>query len=541
MPPRPAVKTPCLKGKGRKHSHLKFNHEALSGLGDGDRALFESFGQGPILQPRFVLLHEAFAHWAARQADRIAAEHLGREISYGDLDRLSNAVALRLLDLGVQPGDHVALFLRRSIPMLAGILGCLKVGAAYVPQDVKVAPASQLETVMASAGVRVVLTLSEFAEAIPLAESRHLVALDELSASEEALPALSRPIDRHDSCFVLFTSGTTGKPNGLQVTHCNVSNILLTAPGDLGMRPGLKVAQILSIAFDMAAWEILGALCNGATLRIRGEDLTDAAAGADVVIATPSVLGRIDATRCRGVRTVAVAGEPCPHPLAMAWSEFATFYNACGPTETTIVNTAQAFDREDGRLTIGRPTPNNTVYVLDENLRPCPIGEVGEMWAGGLCVSKGYLDNDQLNAERYRPDPFLGGEARMFRTRDLGRWTVDGELEHYGRTDDQVKVRGFRVELDSVSTMLETAPRCMKAVTLKRDERTLVSFVSPACVDTEDARARVAAALPYYCVPEQVIALADLPVTSRGKVDKRLLLSTVAAETAAPGTEVAAE
>lgn len=183
-------------------------------------------------------------------------------------------------------------------------------------------------------------------------------------------------------------------------------------------------------------------------------------------------------------------------------------------------------------LTIGRPTPNNTVYVLDPDLRPLPIGEVGEMWAGGACVSAGYLDNDRLNAERYAPDPFLGAGHRMFRTRDLGRWTPDGELEHLGRTDDQVKVRGFRVELDSVSSVLESVEGCRRAVTLKRDARTLVSFVTPADVDPDTARRAVADALPYYCVPESVMTLTRLPETDRGKIDKAALLRLAEERTA---------
>jgi non-ribosomal peptide synthetase component F len=318
----------------------------------------------------------------------------------------------------------------------------------------------------------------------------------------------------------------------VKVTHRNVANILLTAPGDLGIRPGDRVAQLLSIAFDMAAWEILGCLAHGATLVIRGKDIAAAARGADVVIATPTVLSGVDPATCPRVRTVAVAGEPCPRPLADRWARQATFYNCCGPTETTIVNTMRRHEVSARTLTIGRPTPNNTVYVLDPDLRPLPIGEVGEMWAGGACVSAGYLDNDRLNAERYAPDPFLGAGHRMFRTRDLGRWTPDGELEHLGRTDDQVKVRGFRVELDSVSSVLESVEGCRRAVTLKRDARTLVSFVTPADVDPDTARRAVADALPYYCVPESVMTLTHLPETDRGKIDKAALLRLAEERTA---------
>lgn len=517
---------------GDQPQKLRFHRTALSNLSPSDQDLFEAFGQGPVCAPRFPLIHRAFEFWAARRPDAVAAEHLGQTITYGELERQATRLALRLQALGVRPGDNVALFLRRSIPMLVGILASLKVGAAYVPQDARLAPEVQLRHIVSVAKTRVILTLSEFEDAIPVAEGHQVIAIDRLraeTADADAGLGLSRALRPEDTCFVLFTSGTTGTPNGVQVTHRNVCNILLTPPGDLGIRPGLKVAQILCIAFDMAAWEILGALANGATLVIRGSDVTDAAARSDVVIATPSILGSMDIERCRNVKVAAVAGEPCPRPLADAWSSFATFYNACGPTETTIVNTAQRYDRSCASLTIGAPTPNNTVYVLDQGLRPCRIGEVGEMWAGGCGVSKGYLDNDALNAERYLPDPFIGGSARMFRTRDLGRWTPEGELEHLGRTDDQVKVRGFRVELDGISSVLETAAGCMKAVTLKLDERTLVSFVSPGSVDTRDAMARVAAALPYYCVPACVIVREALPLTGRGKVDKALLMAEAAA------------
>ncbi|MCP4417603.1 MAG: amino acid adenylation domain-containing protein, partial [Chloroflexi bacterium] len=163
---------------------------------------------------------------------------------------------------------------------------------------------------------------------------------------------------------------------------------------------------------------------------------------------------------------------------------------------------------------------------LNEKMEPCAIGEVGEMWAGGECVSTGYIGNEALTNERYVPDPFLGNGRLMFRTRDLGRWTADGELEHYGRTDDQVKVRGFRVELDSVSAALESVANCKRAVTLKLDARHLVGFASPLSVDVDEAKQAVADALPYYCTPKFVIALEELPMTPRGKIDKRLLLQT---------------
>lgn len=512
----------------RGADHTVFDVAALSSLSDRDARLFTAFGAGPVVTPRFPTILGAFSHFAALAPDQIAAECGEASISYGALDAAANRLAGVLDDYGVSRGDAVCLYLQRSIPMLVGIIAAMKLGAAYVPQHVGVAPRSGLEYIAEVTGAKVILTISELADQVPVADDKTLICVDaimndpSLSSSPPANRANTARPD--DTCIMLFTSGTTGVPNGVRVTHRNLCNILLTAPGDMGIKPGIRVAQILSIAFDMAAWEILGCLSNGGTLLIRGKDIQQTAQRADILIATPSILNTLDANRCKQIKSAAVAGEPCPRPLADLWGGFCTFYNSCGPTETTIINTAERHRPEKARLTIGRPTPNNTVYILDENLKPLPIGEKGEMWAGGDCVIAGYLNNDVLNAERYRPDPFLRGGRMMFRTRDLGRWTQTGELEHFGRVDDQVKIRGFRVELDGVSARLELTPDCEQAVTLKYDSRNLVAFVSPACVDTASAIEHVRKALPYYCVPAVVLAVDALPRTPRGKIDKRALI-----------------
>ncbi len=523
----------------RRSRKYHFNRAALANLSPGDIERFEQFGQGPIKELPFSLIHEAFEYHVRAMPEAIAVQHRSDSITYQQLDHQANQLAAILAANGIGRGDFVGLFLQRSIPMIVGIVATLKAGAAYVPQHLGVAPESQLRQVMSDISAKVVLTISELQHLLPQEDGVKYIAIDEiLTKAEETGKApfvFETPGNQKssDPCFVIFTSGTTGKPNGVQVTHQNVCNILLTAPGNLGIRPGMKVGQILSIAFDMAAWEILGSLGNGATLVIRGKDFMETARQVDVLIATPSVLGTLDADGCHNVRVVAVAGEPCPRPLADKWSAFCTFYNSCGPTETTIINTAQNYNAWSNGLTIGKPTPNNTVYVLDENRNPLPIGEVGEMWAGGDCVSAGYLKNPALTAERYAPDPFLGNGRMMFRTRDLGRWTPDGELEHFGRTDDQVKIRGFRVELDSVSGALESTPSCDKAVTLKLDNRSLVAFVSPQTTNLTAAKNAVSASLPYYCIPSVIIPLDDFPMTSRGKVDKRALMELARSQSAA--------
>ncbi|MFE9664003.1 amino acid adenylation domain-containing protein [Streptomyces sp. NPDC005955] len=507
----------------------------LDGLTAEDRMLFRTFGQGPSRTVPYELVHRAFEDQARTRPMTIAATHDGRSITYGELDRQAERLARVLADRGVRTGDRVAVFVRRSLPMLVALLGTLKAGAAYVPQDIGITPRAQLRHVLRTSGAHTVLTLSPYEDRVPVTPGTSTVAVDLLM--EEPLPLLEEAPPRpgvgprpepdpggEDLCYVLFTSGTTGQPNGVAVTHRNVCNLLHTAPGRLGIEPGMRVSQLLNIAFDMAAWEILGALSHGATLVLRGKDFTEAVREAEVIIATPTILSGLDPADCTRVRAVAVAGEPCPRALADRWAAVCDFHNGCGPTETTIVNTVQRHTPSAERLTIGRPVPNTTVYVLDDHGRPLPIGEVGEMWAGGAGVTAGYLGDPGLTHERYRADPFVGAGQLMFRTRDLCRWTPEGELEHLGRTDDQVKVRGFRVELDAVSAVLESMPGCVRAATVRLDGSTLVSFVSPGSLGPAAARRAVADVLPYYYVPEEVHALDLLPQTSRGKIDKAALV-----------------
>lgn len=479
---------------------------------------------GPAATPGHALVHEAVAFWADRQPGAVAAQHGATSITYSALVRDADQLAARLQAAGVRTGDAVGLFVTRSIPMLVAIIAILKLGAAYVPQDIRLVPPALLSRLVDDAGCKTLLCLREHHElASSLSGASTLVIEDSMGhgGASAWLPQCVRP---DSTALVLYTSGTTGMPNGVKVTHRNLCNILLTAPGNLGIRPGMRVSQLLNIAFDMSAWEILGTLCQGGTLIIREDDMQAAAASVDVIIATPSILRRLDRDRCSRLQTVAVAGEPCAESLAAHWGERCTFFNGCGPTETTIVNTMHRHQRGSGHINIGKPTPNNTVYVLDGQCQPCAVGETGEMWASGLCVTAGYAGNPVLTAERYHDDPFLGAGWKMFRTRDLGRWTSDGELEHLGRTDDQVKVRGFRVELDAVSRVLEQASSVEQAATLKLDSRTLASVLTPVSADVQQARTHAQGQLPYYAVPARLLTLDTLPLTPRGKVDKRDLL-----------------
>ncbi|MER6266207.1 AMP-binding protein [Streptomyces sp900105755] len=395
-----------------------------------DQHLFWQYGRGADVPVHEPLVHRAIERHAIAHPHAVAAEHHGATLTYGELDRYAGALAARLVREGVRPGDRVGLFARRSIPMLVGLFAVLKAGAAYVPQDIGRTPPARLADIVRTARTRVILTQKEHLPRVPLPGGHRLIALDD--PAPYAPGPVPPPLPPHpdDGCCVLFAPGTTGRrPHGVQLTHRNLANLLLTEPGGLGIRPGDRVAQLLGIASGPAAWEILGCLTHGATLAIRGTDTGAAARTATVLIATPAVLSGIDPADWPHLRTVAVTGEPCPRPLADRWSGRAALLHCRGPALATTM----------GRRTpaTGRPLPNSTVYVLGADRRPLPIGETGEVWAGGDCVPAGCLGGEALNAERYAPDPFLGAGRTMFRTGGLGRWTPDGHLEHVGRLTDR--------------------------------------------------------------------------------------------------------
>ncbi|EKM49537.1 uncharacterized protein PHACADRAFT_153957 [Phanerochaete carnosa HHB-10118-sp] len=487
-----------------------------------DSSLFHRFGFGQREQPPFHCVHHAFEHHARRDAQAIAAKHLGNAITYGELDRRANALAHRLRAMGVRPGARVCLLVQRSIPMVVGIMAVLKAGGAYVPLDGGIVTDSTLAFVLENAKCTLVLTLTDYVHRVV---DFPCVNLDEEMKSQggdfSKLEDLSSP---DDSCYIIYTSGTTGTPKGVEVMHRNVTNLICLSPGNVEMAPGRQVAQLLNIAFDMAAWETLGSLSNGATLCIRGKsskEWQEVLCSVDIVIATPSIIARYHPSDYPNIKVLATAGEPCPQALADRWAAAAHYYNSCGPTEITIVNTVQ-LHKVGEPVSIGAPTPNNNVYILDENLEPVPIGQPGVMWAGGGGISRGYVDLPEKTAERYKLDRFANDGSFMFNTGDLGRWRSDGTLEHLGRVDDQVKIKGFRVELDGVSAAMQTCPLVKDAVALLIDGE-LWGFVTPANVGFDAVSEATKEVQPYYAVPTKWCALDELPHTANGKIDKRAL------------------
>ncbi|KAF8134785.1 hypothetical protein K438DRAFT_2031313 [Mycena galopus ATCC 62051] len=448
-----------------------------------DKLRFSQLGCGPTLPPPFQCVHHAFAFHSANRPDAIAIQDVLDSITFAQLDHQSNCLASRLRVEGVGPGSRICLLVERSISMVVGILGILKAGAAYVPCDGKVVSDKSLEHILKDSESKVVITLEKFSHRLSkLPLTLEVILLDDTPCSCSTGNLCSKPDDRSspdDSVYVIYTSGTTGIPKGVDVLHRNVTN---------------RETDLQGVARGNAN----GGYCHRDTID----------AGTARSIDYPNI------------KTVAVAGEACPRAIADSWAEHTQFYNCCGPTEVTIVNTMHL--HSSGRtLSIGRPTPNNNVYILDEGMNPTPIGLPGIMWAGGECVTRGYLNLPDKTSERYRldPSPTTGEVHRsmMFNTGDLGAWRPDGALEHLGRIDDQVKIKGFRVELDGVAVAMETTDGVKAAAALLIDGE-LWGFVTPDTVSEDEVKMATAKIQPYYAVPTHIVAL-----DSNDKTDKRAL------------------
>ncbi|KAI1167931.1 acetyl-CoA synthetase-like protein [Nemania serpens] len=501
---------------------------SIDNLSLEDQRLFNQFGRGICVDIPFDLIHKAFENIVDNHPDVTAARHYdGTTITYQDLERRANILSNELAQRGLRPNDRVCLVVSRSIELLVGIIAVLKAGAQYVPLDGGVVADAALGHVIDDSGARIILCLSKFRTKVePHAQKNGSQIMELDSQDPKALFGNeARPNVLMDSSFgsyMVYTSGTTGKPKGVDIKHRNVVNNLLVEPASLKISVGKNVGQLLNISFDMAQWEILATLMNGGTLHIRNGVWVDVLKRVDTVIATPTILGKFVQADFPNIKTVVVGGEPCPVALAEEWSPHVGFWNICGPTEITILNTAH-LHRPGEQLTIGRPLPNTNVYVLDDDENPVGIGKPGIMWAGGACVSAGYVNLPDLTATRFKPDKFTRDGTMMFNTGDLGRWTEEGKLIPLGRKDDQVKIKGFRVELDGVSASVESVPSVTKACALVVNDKLWAFYSSPTQLDEDRMSQIVGETLPYYAIPTQWLYIASIPLTANGKFDKRKL------------------
>ncbi|MBC7212544.1 MAG: amino acid adenylation domain-containing protein, partial [Pseudomonas sp.] len=499
--------------------------------------LLETFNQTPGIEQPHGPLHRRIEAVAQVHPHALAATANEQSLTYQHLNQRANALAHHLIDLGVRPDDRVAVFARRGLDTLIGLVAVLKAGAGYVPVD----PGHPDE--------RVRYLLDDSAPVAVLTQHGLRGRLGGITVPVLVLDQPDWPQRLDDPvvalgpehlAYVIYTSGSTGQPKGVMVEHRTLNNLVDWHCRAFDLCLGRHTSSLAGFGFDAMAWEVWPALCAGATLHLApaGEGHEDL----DALLAwwreqpldisfLPTPVAEYAFSHQLGhptLRTLLIGGD-----RLRQFNRTQTFavVNNYGPTETTVVASSGVLEA-GGALHIGGPVDNARLYVLDAGLQPVPLGVAGELYIGGAGVARGYLGRPQLTAERFLDDPFSATQgARMYRTGDLVRWLADGTLDYLGRNDDQVKIRGVRIELGEIENRLNSLPGIGEAVVVAREDqpgqpRLVAYFTAQAGFEAplpEQLRTQLLAHLPEYMVPVAFVALQALPLTANGKLDRRAL------------------
>ena len=495
----------------------------------------------------------------ARAADRPEAVALiceGEQVSYGELNRRSNQVARYLRELGVGPEVIVGLCVERSVEMVVGLLGILKAGGAYLPLDPEY-PQERLSFMLDDAAVPVVITQERLVDKVKSPEVR-TVSLDSdwTTIAEQSAENPEPAASSANLAYVIYTSGSTGTPKGVLLNHKGLTNRALTMIDQYGIDSSDRQFQFISLSFDASVEEIFPTLCCGAVLVLR-RNVKEISA-AELL----SECGRLGVTKMdlpasywhqmaeevsqsgssvpRSIRTMVVGGDSPSMEKAKAFVAAVNHpmhvFNAYGPTEATVLATLYEVplnhDQLDtlSRIPIGRPINNTRVYILDSDLKVVPARVFGELYIGGAGLARGYLNRPEFSAEKFIPNPFSDKPgARLYRTGDIARYLPNGDIEFAGRIDQQVKVRGFRIELSEIENLLLGHPDLTTAAVSLQErgsDKSLVAYVVPQAgvdVSTSELRRYLQKRLPEYMVPSVYVTLEELPLTPSGKVDRKAL------------------
>jgi amino acid adenylation domain-containing protein len=502
-------------------------------------------------------VHELVEAQAALVPEATAVICGDEAVSYATLDARANELADSLIAAGVGPDVRVAVAIERSPALIIALLATWKAGGAYVPLD-PAYPTARLAFMLEDSGAQVLLTEESVRARLPRTPLCTL-SVEAVLAGDNRPPTerLPRAVSPDSLAYVLYTSGSSGRPKGVQITHRALGAFLTAMRRAPGLEPTDRLLAVTTLSFDIAALELWLPLTTGATVILAaGTDIRDGRQLAAVITrqrptlmqATPALWRLLLEAGWRnekGLR-VLVGGDALPADLARALVELApAVWNLYGPTETTIWSTAHRVREVGASVPIGRPIANTRCYVLDEQGQPTPIGAAGELFVGGHGVARGYLGRPDLTAERFVPDPFSGEiGARLYSTGDRVRYRADGELEFLGRRDHQVKVRGVRIELGEIETALLSHPAVRQAVVLARNDAGNARLVAYVVIDSAthgvvlpdsvDLRTHLASMLPEAIIPTAYVVLTTLPLTPNGKIDRAALPTPAVAHTREP-------
>jgi amino acid adenylation domain-containing protein/non-ribosomal peptide synthase protein (TIGR01720 family) len=473
---------------------------------------------------------------AARTPDTAAIVFEEKILRYDELNFRANQVAHYLRLHRVRAEVRVAFCLERSPELIIALLGIVKAGGVCIALDPSY-PSDRLSYIAADAEASVIVTNSRLLSRLPACFTR-TICLDrdwELIAQCDTSNPLSI-VNRQNLSYIIYTSGSTGRPKGVCIPHSGARSLALAQRRIFQLDERDAVLQFASICFDASTWEWLLALLSGARLVLaRQESLTPGPAllqlleSVSVVTLPPTVLAALPWAELPALRTLVVAGEPCPRELAALWSQKRTMLNAYGPTETSVCATVSKPLNSDS-VSLGEAIPGTEVYVLDAYMNPAAPGEIGEFYIAGEGLGRGYLKRADLTAERFIANPFGAPGSRMYRTGDLVKRLLDGKLEFIGRADRQVKLRGFRIELAEIEAVLAELPGVLQAAVnvfeQRENENRLAGYVlaMPGWIlSAGDLRRQLTQKLPEYMIPSAIVVMKAFPVSPNGKLDREAL------------------
>jgi amino acid adenylation domain-containing protein len=493
--------------------------------------------------PQGQCIHQIFEAQVEHTPDAPALIYKDQRLTYSQLNYRANLVAHYLRGRGVGPEVLVGICLKRSVEMVIGALGILKAGGVYLPLDPSY-PRERLAFLLEDSDVSLLVTQKHLAENLPHPHVE-VVSLDSLgNIAQQSAGNLENAASVENLAYVIYTSGSTGTPKGVEVTHANLLNLVLWHQSAFKVTPDDKASVLASVGFDAAVWETWPYLGAGASLhlpddetRFSPERLRDWLVNHEITIGfLPTVLAeRIMALEwpANTALRVLLTGAETLHQFPSAKLPF-KLVNNYGPTECTVVTSSGLVSpniRSDALPTIGRPITNTQVYVLDEELQQVPGGAVGELYIGGAGVARGYRHRPDLTAEKFIHDPFSDEpNARLYKTGDVGRYLSNGEIVYVGRIDDQIKMRGYRIEPNEIVAVLDRHPSVAASVVVAREdgnnEKRLVAYVvlnSESQLSADELRKFLGNELPEYMVPAIFVILDALPLTEHGKIDRNAL------------------
>jgi len=554
---------------------LPYSQLSLLGQQEYDQVVHE-WNATAADYPADKTIHELLQEQAAQTPDAIALVYEGAELSYKQLNEKSNQLArhirkeyANLTGKALAPGTMIALYLDKSIEMVVGMMAIVKAGAAYIPLDINY-PQERIAYLLNDTGAPLILSQQHLKEdhQAKLQESTIIcIGLEENYYEQEDISNLPLCSSETDPAYVIYTSGTTGLPKGVKINHRSLVNLITEQKRMLGITAASKMLQYASLIFDASVWEIFSTLAAGAQLvivplktRQDAHLLGDFLAHTEITIALlpPGLLNIMPYAPLPALKTLLVGGDMSSPETMHKWSRGRRLINAYGPTECTVITTMHPYEEGDKHTNIGKPVANSSVYVLDKNAAPVPAGITGELYIGGAGVAMGYLNKEELTAERFIPNRFATatdrqlGYDRLYRTGDLVRWMPDGNLEYIGRNDGQVKIRGFRIELGEIEHALSKIAGITQCCVVAKERKTgsghtrylvayyVVDVAATALTHTSIAQ-QLSRILPDYMLPGAYMELAALPFTINGKIDKNALpdpdLRSLADEYIAPVTE----